>query len=264
MLVDFGIAKIYDAKTGTTKGAQAITPGYSAPEQYGQGDTDARSDIYSLGATLYTLLTSKIPEESVQRMLGKPLIPPRQLNPQISPAVEASILKAMQLQPDHRYQGTAQFKVVVSQQLPKGDTTVTPIPTQQTDGLEIPETEWIPHPRIQYPWKKFALLATALFAALFLVAGITMIGYKLLSNNQSSQITQELRTIEGEKETSQPIELSARLPPLSSHPLTQPVLQYYLSPHHIPQSLLLQKRSSSQLPPPPRTPISEPHRRMEW
>ena len=55
MLVDFGIAKVFDAAVARPRiGARAVTPGYSPPEQYGQGRTDARSDVYALGATLYT------------------------------------------------------------------------------------------------------------------------------------------------------------------------------------------------------------------
>jgi serine/threonine-protein kinase len=56
MLVDFGIAKIYDS-TETATGARGLTPGFSPPEQYGGSPTDHRSDQYSLGATLYNLLT---------------------------------------------------------------------------------------------------------------------------------------------------------------------------------------------------------------
>ncbi|MBN1149006.1 MAG: serine/threonine protein kinase, partial [Anaerolineales bacterium] len=53
VLVDFGISKVYDPAMATTVGARAVTPGYSPPEQYGKGTTDARSDLYALGATLY-------------------------------------------------------------------------------------------------------------------------------------------------------------------------------------------------------------------
>ena len=51
-LVDFGLAKVYDPGQETTIGARGATPGYAPPEQYGQGRTDARSDVYSAGATL--------------------------------------------------------------------------------------------------------------------------------------------------------------------------------------------------------------------
>ena len=57
MLVDFGISKVYDANRATTVGAKAVTPGLSPLEQYGRGRTDARSDLYALGATMYLLLT---------------------------------------------------------------------------------------------------------------------------------------------------------------------------------------------------------------
>ena len=61
--MDFGIAKLSDASKKTTVGARAATPGYSPHEQYGQGTTDPRTDIYALGATLYTLLAGRVPDE---------------------------------------------------------------------------------------------------------------------------------------------------------------------------------------------------------
>ena len=99
MLVDFGIAKVYAPHLSTTLGARAVTPGYSPHEQYGQGSTDARTDIYALGATLYTMLTGLQPIESIQRMVRDPLMPPRQVNTQISPNLAESIRQAMQMDP---------------------------------------------------------------------------------------------------------------------------------------------------------------------
>ena len=104
MLVDFGIAKVYDPNTKTTQGARAVTPGYSPFEQYGQGSTDARTDVYALGATLYTALTGNEPVESIQRNLGLALTAPRSLNPLISSQTESAIIRAMALMPDQRYQ----------------------------------------------------------------------------------------------------------------------------------------------------------------
>jgi serine/threonine protein kinase len=110
VLVDFGIAKVYDPKLSTTKGARAVTPGYSPHEQYGKGKTDARTDIYAIGATLYTLLTGQEPVESIQRMVNDPLPPPEQSNPLISINTANAIRKTMQMDPARRYQSIATLK----------------------------------------------------------------------------------------------------------------------------------------------------------
>jgi eukaryotic-like serine/threonine-protein kinase len=110
VLVDFGIAKVFDATLRTTLGARAVTPGYSPPEQYGQGTTDPRSDIYAVGATLYALLTGQEPVESVARFSGQTLKPPRTLNPDISTRAEAVVLRAMKLDPIERYQSAHDLK----------------------------------------------------------------------------------------------------------------------------------------------------------
>ena len=110
LLVDFGIAKVYDVNSSTTMGARAVTPGYSPQEQYGQGKTDARTDVYALGATLYHLLTGKQPPESIQRNLGMALTPPRQINPALSEQTEQVVLKAMARLPERRWQSVGEMK----------------------------------------------------------------------------------------------------------------------------------------------------------
>jgi serine/threonine protein kinase len=67
VLVDFSIAKAYASEETTTAVGQG-TPGYAAPEQYGMGTTP-RTDIYGLGATMYTLLTGTTPADALYRML---------------------------------------------------------------------------------------------------------------------------------------------------------------------------------------------------
>jgi formylglycine-generating enzyme required for sulfatase activity len=115
VLVDFGIAKLYDPSMATTLGARAITPGYSPPEQYGQGSTDPRSDVYALGATLYALLTGTVPADSLNIMTGRlpPLGPVRELNLGVSPAVEAAISRATQLNSQQRFQTAAEFNTAL-------------------------------------------------------------------------------------------------------------------------------------------------------
>ncbi len=114
-LVDFGLAKISQAGKATTLGAQALTPGYAPPEQYGRG-TDARSDLYSLGATLYAAVTGKTPEDSLARATGSQhLTPVRSHNPNISTGLAAVIEKAMSVAPNERYQTAEEFKAALLQ-----------------------------------------------------------------------------------------------------------------------------------------------------
>jgi len=109
-LVDFGIAKIGEVSK-TMTGALGVTPGFSPPEQYAMTGTDARSDIYALGATLYALLTAQTPPESVVREFGeKQLVPPRQLNNTVSPAVQQAVFKAMETRPTNRPQSVVEFR----------------------------------------------------------------------------------------------------------------------------------------------------------
>ena len=110
-LVDFGIAKLYDVGQQTATGIRGSgTPGYAPLEQYGKGRTDARTDVYALGATLYHLLTGQLPTEIVERIQGKPLPSLRSINPQVSGRVEDAVLKAMSPKPDDRFQSATEFK----------------------------------------------------------------------------------------------------------------------------------------------------------
>lgn len=111
-LVDFGLAKVYQsASQATTTGARAMTPGYSPPEQYGTARTDPRTDIYSLGATLYAALTGVIPEDGLARAMDNAqLTPLRKRNSKISRKLAASIEKAMAVDPSDRFQTAEEFK----------------------------------------------------------------------------------------------------------------------------------------------------------
>ena len=111
-LVDFGLAKVmHHGDQTTTTGARAMTMGFSPPEQYGAARTDARTDIYSLGATLYTALTGYTPEDSLaQTMDQEELTPVRERNPKISKRVSDAVEKALQVHPNNRFQLAAEFK----------------------------------------------------------------------------------------------------------------------------------------------------------
>ena len=134
-LVDFGLAKVVQDGQVTTTGARAMTPGYSPPEQYGTARTDTRTDIYSLGATLYASMCGIIPEDALARAMDNTdLTPLRRRNPKISRRVAAVIEKAMAVDPVDRYQTAEEFKRALLNSKSKterltGAYTVAPPPT---------------------------------------------------------------------------------------------------------------------------------------
>lgn len=110
-LVDFGLAKVVQGSQATTTGARAMTPGYSPPEQYGTARTDARTDVYSLGATLYAALTGIIPEDGLARaMENVQLTPLRKRNGKVSRRLASAIEQAMAVDPGDRFQTAEAFK----------------------------------------------------------------------------------------------------------------------------------------------------------
>jgi serine/threonine-protein kinase len=107
-LIDFGISKKYDLSNAqeTSTTLLAASKGYASIEQYdseGIQIFSPRPDIYSLGATMYFLMTGQVPTESIFRST-KGLQNPRDLNPAISEKMERVILKAMALNASDRYQ----------------------------------------------------------------------------------------------------------------------------------------------------------------
>jgi eukaryotic-like serine/threonine-protein kinase len=161
VLVDFGLVKLFDPQLRTTVGARAITPGYSPPEQYGHGNTDARSDVYALGATLYTLLTGLQPQESVQRVATDTLVPASQVDPHIPAELSRTVSQAMSLNPSQRFLTAGKFKAVLNAPPP-------PPPPIQI-AAPIPR----PTPKPRPVWPVFVLLGGCLILSLgvFLFSG---------------------------------------------------------------------------------------------
>jgi len=113
-LVDFGLVKLLAPGEVTITILQGQgTALYTPLEQYGgdSGHTDARSDIYAFGTTLYHLLTNTAPTDARERFLHpESLIPPRQINPEISSRTEKAILWSMSLHPGDRPQTVDLFR----------------------------------------------------------------------------------------------------------------------------------------------------------
>jgi serine/threonine protein kinase len=116
-LIDFGIAanvgsrRITFAKLSQTMG----TPDYISPEQVRGKRGDARSDIYALGVMLYEMLTGKVPFTGPNafvimndRLLNNP-VPPREIDPEISPQLQEIIYRALEREPKNRYASAREF-----------------------------------------------------------------------------------------------------------------------------------------------------------
>jgi len=133
LLTDFGLVKIMATPSHLTPSGMSLgTPAYMAPEQVTGESVDARADIYALGATLYQMVTGRVPFEGESGMgvafkhVSEPLIPPKALNPNLPPAVNQVITKALAKDRDLRYQSTHELiaafhqavgKMTVSQRL---------------------------------------------------------------------------------------------------------------------------------------------------
>jgi serine/threonine protein kinase len=104
MVIDFGIARYFRSGQGNDT-TDFGSPGYASPEQYlCAGQTDARSDLYSLGVILHEMLTGKRPKG-----VSTPLMPPSQLNSSLSAAVSGLVTLATRTDPQQRYQSAQVF-----------------------------------------------------------------------------------------------------------------------------------------------------------
>jgi serine/threonine protein kinase len=108
VLVDFGLTKLYDPDRNTQTMVKAVSAGFSPVEQY-LGKTSPQSDIYSMAATIYLLLTNRLPPAAMTRVVQDSLIAPRLLNPALSPKVERDLLKALAVNASDRYQSIDEF-----------------------------------------------------------------------------------------------------------------------------------------------------------
>ncbi|NUN47780.1 MAG: protein kinase [Candidatus Brocadiae bacterium] len=116
-LCDLGLAKQEQGDVGLTQAGLAVgTPNYISPEQArGEADTDIRSDIYSLGASLYHLLTGKVPFDGtvpsvvMTKHITEDLVPPIKVKTDLSPEANAIVVKAMQKRREDRYEEPGQM-----------------------------------------------------------------------------------------------------------------------------------------------------------
>ncbi|HZO73492.1 MAG TPA: protein kinase [Ktedonobacteraceae bacterium] len=108
VLVDFGLTKLYDPVSSTQTIVKAVSEGFSPIEQY-LGKTSPQSDVYAMAATMYLLLTNRLPPAAISRASHDDLLAPRQIVPAISPKMERVLLKGLAVNADQRFQSMSEF-----------------------------------------------------------------------------------------------------------------------------------------------------------
>nr|HID12426.1 hypothetical protein [Anaerolineae bacterium] len=221
VLVDFGLVKLWDPRDPRTKTAMRGmgTPEYAPPEQYDieMGHTDARSDIYSLGATLYHALTGQAPPTATQRMASpSSFIPPRRINPTLSPAIEAAVLKALEMAMERRYQSVGEMAQAL-EGAPR-PALVTP-----EGGLVTPTAEVRPAPR-RRPDLWIGLALAGLFC-LMLAAGGGIVAYVVsrVTPTPTMLVAVQPTATPIPIPTSTPVSTSTSIPTSTPHPASTPV-----------------------------------------
>ncbi len=113
MVIDFGIAKVFDHGA---RGTMIGTEGYCPPEQY-RGAAEPRGDLYALGATLHHLLTARDPRlEPPFTFHERPI---RQLNPNISPELEAAVMRSLTYDVQERYTSATEMALALTKAVPR-------------------------------------------------------------------------------------------------------------------------------------------------
>jgi serine/threonine protein kinase len=170
-LIDFGIARIH--KGVRQKDTELMgSPATASPEHYGGAETDARSDIYTLGATLYELLSG-----GKRKQLGAfQFAPIRELNDQVSPELEQILIKATHFKPTERFQTTLEMRDALLKALGK------PIPQAPSDELHT--QAFSPSSIPPEPTKKTR--SPLIFLVILLLLGVVgLYGYNKYEETQS-------------------------------------------------------------------------------
>ncbi|RMG95569.1 MAG: hypothetical protein D6706_11715 [Chloroflexi bacterium] len=120
-------------------GIRPHTDGYGSPEQQAQREVTPQSDIYSLGATLYTLLTGQVPPKALARESGlADLIPAREVNPDVEPYLSLVANRAMSLRADARYDSVADFARALARPAGRPEPEVAPLRRTPKRSVAVP------------------------------------------------------------------------------------------------------------------------------
>jgi serine/threonine-protein kinase len=198
-VMDFGIARAPQdsGQTVTQTGTVMGTANYISPEQALAMPVDARSDVYSSGVVLYEMLTGDVPFKAdtavaiAYKHVKEDPAAPSALNPDVSPDVDAVVLKAMAKNPDNRYQSADEMRQDLERLLRGHPTEATPLLPDRTavirpgggETIALTPTDLMPvRPAGQSDGRKTAVITLVIIMFLGLIGAAVGIGFSLVGN----------------------------------------------------------------------------------
>jgi formylglycine-generating enzyme required for sulfatase activity len=171
--------------------------GYGAPEQQAQEEVGPASDIYSLGATLYTLLTGQVPAKALSRESGLvDLKSPREVNPNVEPYLSLVAMRALSLRSDARYETVADFAAAL--QRPSGYRVSEPVGQRRT-AVSPTHSPTAPAPRLpasrRRQMERRTILALSVILA-FILGLLALFGYVNFERPSTITETEATATIQ--------------------------------------------------------------------
>ncbi len=191
VLIDFGSAREFEEDKMQAQ-TSMVTHGYAPPEQYSRNSRKgAYTDIYAIGATLYFVLTGRVPVEAAAR-LAEPMPEPRELNPQLPEEANRTIMKAMQIKPQDRHQSIAEFmddllNTAPSQPVPPATAPAPSAPAKEKPAAAPQQTQAAP----AMPQKKKSHAALWIILGLVLLAALGAGAYFFLLGDNLSAVQSE-------------------------------------------------------------------------
>jgi len=221
VLVDFGLVKLWNPRDPRTRTAiQAMgTPEYAPPEQYdaAAGHTDARSDVYSLSATLYHALTGQAPPTATRRIVDPEALRPMQvLRPEVSPHVAATLMRALELQPGARFQSAMEMRSVL-----RSRPSIAP-PLRRAASAQVMGGPPPAPRRRAVPWLWIGMAASAAVLAVVILGGLALGAVQLFGDRGPSPTATGLTLVTPTSETvsgDAPVATDTPFPTPTSYPM---------------------------------------------